>query len=62
MSQRADTEGTGASNQEETTAFESSTQAKFASECSKRQGPIGTIIIFRQCVSQRHGFLFLEKF
>ena len=26
------------------------------------QGPIGTIIIFRQCVSQKHGFLFLEKF
>ena len=25
------------------------------------QGPIGAIIIFRQCVSQKHGFLFLEK-
>ena len=25
------------------------------------QGPIGTIIVFRQCVSQKHGFLFLEK-
>ena len=36
MSQRADTGGTGASSQEETTAFESSTQVKFASECSKR--------------------------
>ena len=36
MSQRADTGGTGARNQEETTAFESSTQVKFASEYSKR--------------------------
>ena len=35
MSQRAVTGGTGASNQEETTAFESSTQVKFGSECSK---------------------------
>ena len=36
MSQRADTGDTGASNQEKTTAFESSTQVKFASECSER--------------------------
>ena len=36
MSQREDTRGTGARNQEETTAFESSTQVKFASESSKR--------------------------
>ena len=27
----------------------------------ERQGPIGAIIIFHQCVSQKHGFLFLEK-
>ena len=26
------------------------------------QGPIGTTTISHQCVSQKHGFLFLEKF
>ena len=39
-----------------------STSGKFITKFNVLQGSIGTIIIFRQCVSQKHGFLFFEKF
>ena len=54
MSQRADIGGTGASNQEETTAFESSTQVKFSSECSER---MADITVGQYCNCKRYSSL-----
>ena len=55
MSQRADTGGTGASSQEETIAFESSTQVKFTSESSKRM--FGRHNGFQYCNCKRYSSL-----